>query len=80
MTSSAANPHQNFSQALRDDIQANSRLFSMNKTNSFSFLLNSQNLLNLQSSKAVVCIERIQECKTFGKFLYERKQFEEAQK
>ena len=52
----------------------------MNKTNSFSFLINSQNLLNLQSSKAVGCIERIQECKTFGKFLYERKQFEEAQK
>ena len=47
---------------------------------SVSFLLNSQNLLNLQSTKSLACIERIQECKTFGKFLYERKQFEEAQK
>ena len=50
------------------------------KSSPISYLLSSQNLLNLSSSKQLAAVERIQECKTFGKFLYERKQFEEAQK
>ena len=30
-------------------------------------------MLNLHSNKQLTCIERIKECKTFGKFLYERR-------
>ena len=69
----------NLAQALREDIKQ-SKEFILNRTNSLSVIIHSQNALNLQSSKSLACVERIQECKTFGKYLYERKQYEEAQK
>ena len=55
------------------DIRQDKAKAFFRRHNSISFLLSSQNLLNLQSGKSLACIERIQECKTFGKFLYERK-------
>ena len=62
----------------RDDTNNPAYQFQIQKNKTFSQLVNFTNLLSLQNQKSRYCIERIQECKSFGKYLYERKQFEEA--